>query len=106
MWRKLATISLASLLGVSAYAQASRDTSNPKARALMAACRAANGGPALDKHAAFHETGTINRDGMAGTYEMYADLHALRTAGIHTLEGKVGGGGFDPPRGTLARMGR
>jgi hypothetical protein len=61
----------------------------------MAALRAANGGPALDRHAAFHETGTVIRDGMAGTYEMYGDLHALRTAGIHTLEGKVSGGGFD-----------
>ncbi|HEY2068651.1 MAG TPA: hypothetical protein VGG48_03775 [Rhizomicrobium sp.] len=95
MWRMLAAISLASLLAVSAYAQASSDNSDPKALALMAACRAASGGHALDKHAAFHETGTILRDGMAGTYEMYADLHALRTAGIHTLEGKAGGGGFD-----------
>jgi hypothetical protein len=90
----LATISLASFIGVSACA-ASSDASDAKARALMAACRSANGGLALDKHEAFHETGTIIRDGMAGTYEMYGDLHALRTAGIHTLEGKVGGGGFD-----------
>ena len=95
MWRMLVTIFLASLLGVSAYAQASSDTSDPKARALMAECRVASGGQALDKHVAFHETGTIIRDGKAGTYEMYGDLHALRTAGIHTLEGKVGGGGFD-----------
>ena len=95
MWRMLATIFLASLLGASAYARASSDTSDPKARALMAECRIASGGQALDEHAAFHETGTIIRDGKAGTYEMYGDLHALRTAGIHTLEGKVGGGGFD-----------
>jgi hypothetical protein len=92
MWRMLVTIFLASL---PTYAHASSDTSDPKARALMAEFRAASGGPALDKHAAFHETGTIIRDGKAGTYEMYGDLHALRTAGIHTLEGKVGGGGFD-----------
>lgn len=95
MRRMLVTIFLASLLGGSAHARASGDTSDPKARALMAAFRAASGGQALDKHAAFHETGTILRDGKAGTYEMYADLHTLRTAGIHTLEGKVGGGGFD-----------
>ncbi len=95
MWRILATFSLASLLGISAYADAPRDASDPKALALMAQLRAANGGQALDKHAAFHETGTIIRDGKAGTYEMYADLHTLRTAGIHTLEGRVGGGGFD-----------
>jgi hypothetical protein len=95
MWRRLVTISLAGVFGISAYAQASRDTSDPKALALMAECRIASGGQALDKHAAFHETGTIIRDGKAGTYEMYGDLHALRTAGIHTLEGNVGGGGFD-----------
>ncbi|MGH6871831.1 MAG: hypothetical protein ACREHE_10015 [Rhizomicrobium sp.] len=95
MWRMLATISMAGLLGVSAYAQAPRDASDAKAQALMAACRAASGGQALDKHMAFHETGTIIRDGKAGTYEMYADLHALRTAGIHTLGGQVAGGGFD-----------
>jgi len=95
MRRMLVTILLASLSGVSAYAQTSNDTSDPKARALMAELRIASGGQALDRHAAFHETGTIVRDGKAGTYEMYADLHALRTAGIHTLEGRVGGGGFD-----------
>ncbi|HEX3942601.1 MAG TPA: hypothetical protein VHW69_00800 [Rhizomicrobium sp.] len=95
MWRMLATISLASLLALSAHAQPSTNTSDPKARALMAALRVASGGKALDKHDAFHETGTIIRDGKAGTYEMYGGLHALRTAGIHTLEGKVGGGGFD-----------
>ena len=95
MWRMLVTVFLASLLEGSVYAQASSDTSDPKARALMAELRVARGGQALDKHVAFHETGTIIRDGVAGTYEMYADLHALRTAGIHTLDGKVGGGGFD-----------
>jgi hypothetical protein len=62
---------------------------------LMAECKAASGGAALDRPVAFHETGTIVRDGKAGTYEMYADLHTLRTAGIHTLDGKVGGGGYD-----------
>jgi hypothetical protein len=93
MWRMLVTIFLASSLGGSA--QASSNASDPKARALMAEFRVASGGQALDKHMAFHETGTIIRDGKAGTYEMYGDLHALRTAGIHTLEGKVGGGGFD-----------
>lgn len=95
MWRLLAIVSLVGLLGGSAYAQASGNASDQKALALMAALRAASGGKALDGHAAFHETGTIIRDGMTGTYEMYADLHAVRTAGIHTLEGRVGGGGFD-----------
>src|SRR5882757_3751056 len=61
MRRLLVTIFLASLLGGSAHAQASRDASDPKARALMAELRAASGGQALDRHAAFHETGTIIR---------------------------------------------
>jgi hypothetical protein len=95
MWRSFAIIFLASVLAGSAVAEGSCDPSDPKALALMAALRAANGRPALDRHAALHETGTVIRDGMAGTYEMYGDLHTLRTAGIHTLEGKVSGGGFD-----------
>lgn len=70
-------------------------TSDAKALALMARYRAASGGAALDRHDAFHETGTVIRDGHAGTYEMYGDLHALRDAGVHTLDGKFGGGGFD-----------
>lgn len=70
-------------------------SSDAKALALMAQYRGASGGAALDRHEAFHETGTIIRDGQAGTYEMYGDLHALRTAGVHTLDGKFGGGGFD-----------
>jgi len=71
------------------------EASDAVALKLIAQCKAASGGAALDRPAAFHEAGTIVRDGHAGTYEMYADLHALRTAGIHTLDGKVGGGGFD-----------
>jgi hypothetical protein len=72
-----------------------QDRSDAMGLRLMAECRAAGGGAALDRPAAFHETGTVIRDGHAGTYEMYADLHALRTVGVHTLDGKVGGGGFD-----------
>ena len=68
---------------------------DPRADTLMAQYRAASGGPALDRHVAFHETGTIVRDGHAGTYEMYGDLHTLRTAGVHTIDGKYGAGGFD-----------
>lgn len=62
---------------------------------LMAQLRAASGGTALDRHDAFHETGTVIRDGHAGTYEMYGDMHALRTAGVHTIDGVFGAGGFD-----------
>ena len=86
---------LAAALATAASAAPSGSAPDAKADALMAQCRAASGGAALDRHDAFHETGTILRDGHAGTYEMYGDLHALRTAGVHTLDGKYGGGGFD-----------
>ncbi len=86
----LAGLALAACL---VAAQAASEASDSVALKLMAACKAASGGAALDRPAAFHEVGTIVRDGMSGTYEMYADLHALRTACIHTIEGKIGGGG-------------
>ena len=94
------SVALAVLVTVAclANAQAAPEASDSVALKLMAACKAASGGAALDRPAAFHETGTIVRDGMTGTYEMYADLHALRTAGIHTIEGKIGGGGYDGTR--------
>jgi hypothetical protein len=49
MGRMLVTVFLASVLAGSAVAEGSRDTSDPKTLALMAALRAANGGPALDR---------------------------------------------------------
>ena len=83
---------------MAAASQVGAQTSDPVALKLMAECKAASGGAALDVPVAFHETGTILRDGKAGTYEMYGDLHTLRTAGIHTLDGKIGGGGYDGTR--------
>lgn len=94
------SVALAALITLAclASAQAAPDASDAAALKLMSQCKAASGGAALDRPAAFHETGTIVRDGQSGTYEMYADLHALRTAGIHTIEGKIGGGGYDGTR--------
>jgi len=66
-----------------------------KAARLMAELRAASGGPSLGRHAAFHEAGTVVRDGKTGTYEVYADLHSLRYAATHVLDGTPGGSGFD-----------
>jgi hypothetical protein len=40
----------------------------------MAECKAAMGGPALDRPDAFRETGTMIRDSKAGTYETFGDL--------------------------------
>lgn len=89
-------VALAAACGARAAEVAAQ--SDAKALVLMAQYRAASGGAALDRYEAFHETGTIIRDGHAGTYEMYGDLHALRNAGVHTLDGKFGGGGFDGER--------
>ena len=86
---------LAALIAGSAHAGDTGTVSDSRALELMAQYRAASGGEALNRHQAFHETGTIIRDGHAGTYEMYGDLRGLRDAGVHTLDGKFGGGGFD-----------
>jgi hypothetical protein len=62
---------------------------------LMALMKAATGGAALDAPAGFHEVGTVVRDGVAGTYEVWGDLHALRSTATHTLDKKTSTGGFD-----------
>lgn len=62
---------------------------------LMAQSKAASGGVALDAPAGFHETGTFVRDGVAGTYETWADLHALRSTSANTVGTKTFTGGFD-----------
>ena len=94
------SVALAALVALAclANAQTAPEASDSVALKLMAECKTASGGAALDRPAAFHETGTIVRDGNSGTYEMYADLHGLRTAGIHTIDGKIGGGGYDGTR--------
>ncbi len=94
------SVALAALITMAclASAQAAPEASDSVALKFMAKCKAASGGASLDRPAAFHETGTIVRDGKSGTYEMYGDLHAIRTAGIHTIDGKIGGGGYDGTR--------
>jgi hypothetical protein len=86
---------LAVLIGAAPQVGAQTAPIDRIALKLMAECKAASGGAALDAPVAFHETGTILCDGKSGAYEMYGDLHTLRTAGIHTLDGKIGGGGYD-----------
>ena len=66
-----------------------------EAARLMAQMKAASGGEALDALAGFHETGTTVRDGVAGTYEVWGDLHALRSTGGHSLAGRTATSGFD-----------
>lgn len=91
----MAVFAVAAVAAGAASIEPGRPVSDVKADALMAQYRAAAGGAALDRHDAFHETGTAVHEGHAGTYEMYGDLHALRWAGVHTLDGKYSGGGFD-----------
>ena len=62
---------------------------------LMAQLKAASGGSALEAPAGFHETGAVVRDGVAGTYEVWADLRALRSVATHSLGGHTRTGGFD-----------
>lgn len=69
--------------------------SDPTALRIMAECKAATGGPALDRPEAFHETGTIIRDGKVGTYETFGDLRSLRSSSSQTFDGKTRRAGFD-----------
>jgi len=80
---------------VSGAAARGETGSDLKALKLMAQLRAASGGASLDRHDAFLETGAVVRDGKAGTYEVYGDLHTLRTVSSHLFDGRARGGGFD-----------
>ncbi|HTO77605.1 MAG TPA: hypothetical protein VMQ61_16140 [Thermoanaerobaculia bacterium] len=62
---------------------------------LMGQLKAASGGAALDVPAGFHEKGDVVLEGVRGTYEGWGDLHALRSAGTHTLGGRTSTSGFD-----------
>ena len=64
----------------------------------MAQMKAASGGAAIDRPAGFHETGTVAFDGTPGTYEVWADLRALRSATTHTIAGRTRSSGFDGRR--------
>jgi hypothetical protein len=66
-----------------------------EAARLIAQMKAASGGAALDKPAGFHEIGMVNRDGSRGTYEIWADLRTLRSAGKHTFNDQTITTGFD-----------
>lgn len=66
-----------------------------KALELMAACKRATGGSALDKPDAFHEHGVMIRDGQSGSYDTFGDMRSLRSAGSQTFSGKTRWGGFD-----------
>jgi hypothetical protein len=80
---------------IAALACTSATAQPDKAQRLMRQLKAASGGAALDRPDAFHESGTIVRDGASGVYEYWGDLRTLRSAGNHTLSDATGGGGFD-----------
>jgi hypothetical protein len=71
-----------------------RDPASEGAR-LMAQLKAASGGAALDAPAGFHEKGDVVLEGARGTYEVWGDLHALRSVATHTIGGSTSTGGFD-----------
>jgi hypothetical protein len=62
---------------------------------LMAECKTASGGAALDRPQAFHEHGTFVRDGIGGIYDEYGDLRGLRTVGVHIFTDHTDRGCFD-----------
>jgi hypothetical protein len=66
-----------------------------EAARLMAQLKAASGGAALDVPAGFHEVGSVDLDGVRGSYEVWADLHALRSVVQHTVGGRTRTSGFD-----------
>jgi hypothetical protein len=74
---------------------AAAPASDPKALRILAECQAATGGPALDRPDAFRETGTMTRDGKAGSYETFGDLRSLRSSSSQTFDGKTRRAGFD-----------
>ena len=63
MWGPIVIVVAAVVASAPARGDAGRLAPDVKADALMAQYRAASGGAALDRHDAFHETGTIVRDG-------------------------------------------
>jgi hypothetical protein len=83
------------LAALVAEGQANAQAPADRASRLIQQLKDASGGPALDKPDGFHESGTLVRDGKPGTYEYWGDLHALRSAGSHTVAGIAGMGGFD-----------
>jgi hypothetical protein len=66
-----------------------------EAARLLAQLKAASGGAALDVPAGFHEIGSVDLDGVRGSYEVWADLHALRSVVQHTVGGRTRTSGFD-----------
>jgi hypothetical protein len=90
----IAVVAAAILLPLAASG-APAEGSDPAALRLMAECKAASGGAALDRPAAFHEQGAFTRDGAKGAYDEYGDLHQLRTTGVHHFADHTESGGFD-----------
>ncbi len=90
--RVAAFVAGAALLAVTC---AKRPAPADEAARLIAEMKAASGGAALDKPSGFHEMGMVNRDGVRGNYEIWADLRTLRSAGKHTFNDQTITTGFD-----------
>jgi hypothetical protein len=66
-----------------------------KARELIAAAKAAMGGPAWDGLVTWREKDTISGGGLTGVATSVGDLRVLRNRGVFTLGPVSGGGGWD-----------
>ena len=88
---------LAPLLALAAPALAAPpDAAPPTGPAVVvAAAKAAMGGPAWDKIATWHETGNVVAGGLSGTYENWEDLGDLHNSGSYALGPASGGAGWD-----------
>jgi membrane-associated protease RseP (regulator of RpoE activity) len=62
---------------------------------LIAAAKAAMGGPAWDKAVTWHEIGKVTAGGLNGTYETWADLPSLHNTGSFALGPATGSNGWD-----------
>jgi len=82
-------------LALIAGAAQAAPASDPQALRLMQQCKAATGGSALDLPEAFRETGAIDHGGRVDPYETFGDLHSLRYASQHSMDGKQLRAGFD-----------
>jgi hypothetical protein len=88
----------AALLALAALAPSltpSLARADPRGEELVALMKANSGGAILDTLDGFHESGEITRDGIAGTFEMWADVRTGRTHGTSTIAGRTLSGGYD-----------
>jgi hypothetical protein len=77
-------------LATAASAQDTPDAPSRDAAAVLAEMKDACGGKAWDDVQGWHETGTVDFPGRpAVPYEIWHDMHALKTVQVNSIDGKV-----------------